>query len=68
MNSPPVQGPEVGKDLVTLVLHLAVDAADSDLLDEHLQGVAVVLHRRTRAEKTETRKWKGVKMAALVQS
>ena len=45
-----LQGPKVSKDLVAFALHLAVDAADDDLLDHRLQNSAIVLHTCTRAE------------------
>lgn len=53
----PFQSPEISKDLIALVFHLAVDAVDGDVLDEGLQSTAVILHAGTCAEsKTAARR------------
>lgn len=50
MQASPFQGPKVCKDLVAFFFHLAVDAADVDLLDQSLECSTEILHTRTRAE------------------
>lgn len=51
----PFLGPEVSEDLVPLVFHLAMDAADGDLLDQRLQHSGEELHTGAgAADKTLT--------------
>lgn len=49
----PFQAPKVGEDLVAFVFHLAVDAADVDLLYQSLQRAAKVFHTGAGAEEAK---------------